>query len=133
MGYNENLYKSAVAGDKSSFKELEFNAGSGDTEAQYYLALCYAERKGGQADYEYWMKKAADNGYEAAKVSLPNSLIEETTSNDSRKEGMGKTLEGFLWIGGGLLLTIVTGGAYIFYGAVLYGLYLVVIYPFLKK
>ena len=53
----------ALQGNKKAFKELYSYAGSGNAEAQYYLALYYKEAKGSGADYAYWMKKANDNGY----------------------------------------------------------------------
>ena len=135
MGYIENLYKGAVSGDKSSFKELEYNAGAGDAEAQFYLAQYYADKKGGKnSNYEYWVKKAADNGYVSAKQILDDSVEKETVeSTASQGEDGNKNLEGFLWIAGGLLLTVVTGGTYIFYGAVVYGLYLIFARPLFNK
>ena len=62
----------ALQGNKKAFKELYSYAGSGNAEAQYYLALYYKEAKGsGQdSDYAYWMKKAKDNGDAAAEKAL---------------------------------------------------------------
>lgn len=49
--------------------------------------------------------------------------IKEAKSEAANKE----LLYGFLWAAGGALLTIITDGTFIFYGAVLYGLYLIVV------
>ncbi|MDE5782761.1 MAG: hypothetical protein K2H97_00350 [Prevotella sp.] len=55
-------------------------------------------------------------------VNNIKNQIKEAKSEAANKE----FLYGFLWAAGGVLLTILTGGAFIFYGAVLYGLYLLV-------
>ena len=62
MKYNERLLHEALDGNKDSFKELKFNAGAGDAEAQYYFAQYYAKVNDG--DFRYWIKKAiVDNKY----------------------------------------------------------------------
>jgi uncharacterized membrane protein YhaH (DUF805 family) len=62
MGYNERLLHEALQGNKDSFKELKFNAGAGDAEAQYYFAQYYA--KVSDDDFRYWIRKAIiDNKY----------------------------------------------------------------------
>ena len=63
MNSYEKLMQEASKGDKNAFKDLYSYAGSGNAEAQYYLALYYKESKGSGDDYAYWMKKANDNGY----------------------------------------------------------------------
>lgn len=57
--------QNASQGDKKAFKELYSYAGSGNAEAQYYLALYYkkVEGCGEDSNYSYWMKKAKDNGF----------------------------------------------------------------------
>ena len=42
MGYNERLMTESLKGDEDSLDELKYNAGSGDCEAQYFLAMYYA-------------------------------------------------------------------------------------------
>ena len=66
----------ALEGKKGAFNDLYSCAGSGSAEAQYYLALYYKEVKGvgPDSDYAYWMKKAKDNGDDAAEEAL-ESLI----------------------------------------------------------
>ena len=74
----------ASQGNKKAFKELYSYAGSGNAEAQYYLALYYKETKGTAADsdYAYWMNKSKDNGYVAAQ----NSAIPEPTTEKKEQE-----------------------------------------------
>ena len=82
MNSYEQLMQAASQGDKKAFKDLYSYAGSGNAEAQYYLALYYKEAKGNEADYAYWMKKAKDNGYEAA----PNCAIPEPTNDEAEQK-----------------------------------------------
>jgi TPR repeat protein len=75
----EQLMLDALEGKKGAFNDLYSYAGSGNAEAQYYLALYYKEAKGSEADYAYWMNKSKDNGYVAAQSSpIPESKPEET-------------------------------------------------------
>lgn len=78
----EQLMHEASKGKKEAFKELYYYAGSGNAEAQYYLALYYKEVKGSgpDSDYAYWMNKSKDNGYVAAK----NPVIEEPVIEQSK-------------------------------------------------
>ena len=46
MGYNERLMNESLKGDDDSLDELKFYAGSGDCEAQYFLAMYYARACG---------------------------------------------------------------------------------------
>ena len=79
MNNYEQLMQDASHGNKNAFKELYSNAGSGNAEAQYYLALYYKESKGSDSDYAYWMNKSKDNGYDAAQNSpIPESKPKET-------------------------------------------------------
>jgi len=79
MNNYEKLMQEASQGNKKAFKELYSYAGSGNAEAQYYLALYYKESKGSGADYAYWMNKSKDNGYVAAQNSvIPESKPKET-------------------------------------------------------
>lgn len=57
---NESLH-----GNDDSLKELKFYAGSGDCEAQYFLAMYYAKVCGHlhDPDYWYWLEKSKENGY----------------------------------------------------------------------
>ena len=52
--YYEKLLNEAMSGDKDSLKELMSNAGSGNAEAQYYLALYYGNMKDND-NYLYWI------------------------------------------------------------------------------
>lgn len=83
MSYNMRLMQDALEGKKSAYKELYSNACSGNPEAQYYLALYYLKRSGSEQDsnYVYWMKKAKDNGYDAAQ----SCAISESTSETSEE------------------------------------------------
>ena len=65
MGYNERLMNESLKGDDDSLNELKFNAGSGNCEAQYYLAMFYARACGHLHDpnYHYWLEKSKENGY----------------------------------------------------------------------
>lgn len=87
--YNERLMQEALKGSNSSYKELLSNAGSGNAEAQYYLALYYKEVKGSgpDSDYAYWMKEAKNNGFDAAK----NPVIEEPVIEEPVIEQSNKT------------------------------------------
>ena len=84
MNNYEQLMQEALQGNKKAFKELYSYAGSGNAEAQYYLALYYKETKGSGADsdYAYWMKKAKDNGYETAR----NCAIPEPTNDEAEQK-----------------------------------------------
>ena len=75
------MMQEASQGNKKAFKDLYSYAGSGNAEAQYYLALYYKETKGSGADsdYAYWMNKSKDNGYDAAQNSpIPEPTTEKT-------------------------------------------------------
>lgn len=97
MNNCEQLMQDASHGNKNAFKELYSYAGSGNAEAQYYLALYYKESKGSGADYAYWMKKAKDNGYEAAQnCAIPEPAYvesEETKDNTESNASLKKVLE----------------------------------------
>jgi len=84
MNNYEQMMQEASQGNKKAFKELYSYAGSGNAEAQYYLALYYKETKGTAADsdYAYWMNKSKDNGYVAAQ----NSAIPEPTTEKKEQE-----------------------------------------------
>lgn len=80
-------------------------------------------------DYSYGEAKSAliQQGISAddAETVINNikNQIKEAKSEAANKQ----LLYGFLWAAGGALLTIITGGTFIFYGAVLYGLYLIIV------
>ena len=125
----ERLAKEASNGNKDSFKELYDYSGAGYADAQYYLAIYY--KKNNDIDnYRYWIDKAASYGYEEAiKLNAKDNVHKEEIIRPDEKKGNRKS-EGLLWIIGGVLLTIVStavsdGGFVLFYGAILYGLYLV--------
>ena len=65
MGNNERLMTESLKGDGDSLDELKHNAGSGDCEAQYFLAMYYARVCGHLHDpnYHYWLEKSKENGY----------------------------------------------------------------------
>lgn len=98
MSNYEQLMQDALAGKKSSYNDLYSYAGSGDAEAQYYLALYYKEAKGCGADYAFWMKKAKDNGYDAAQNSpIPESTSEKSEeTEESPDEGSNASLKKLL-------------------------------------
>lgn len=117
--YNEQLLDDSLLGNKVSLKELEANAGSGNAEAQYYLAEYYSAMKD-ENSYAYWMEKAANNGYEAA---LEKKIAVDNDASNEMEEDNSHIVEGLVWIVAGVLLTALTSGMYLFYGVVLYGLY----------
>ena len=90
MNNYEQLMQEASQGNKKAFKELYSYAGSGNAEAQYYLALYYKKAKGsGQdSDYAYWMKKAKDNSYVPQSGSI--TIVEE----EYRQESVSESEEG---------------------------------------
>ena len=55
----------SLKGDEDSLDELKYNTGSGDCEAQYFLAMYYARVCGHLHDpnYHYWLEKSKENGY----------------------------------------------------------------------
>lgn len=58
MEYFEKLVSESIYGNDDSFAELRFEAGAGNTEAQYYLALFYKKTGGNHdPDYLYWNEK----------------------------------------------------------------------------
>lgn len=67
----------ALESKKSAFNELSSYAGSGNAEAQYYLALYYAKKNGSEqdGDCQYWMKKAKENGYVLQSGNI--TIVEE--------------------------------------------------------
>jgi uncharacterized membrane protein YhaH (DUF805 family) len=93
MNSYEQMMQEASQGNKKAFKELYSYAGSGNAEAQYYLALYY-KGVGQDSDYTYWMGKAKDNGYDAAQ----NSVIPEATdeTKEEKEEGSNNALKKLL-------------------------------------
>ena len=97
MNNYEKLMQAASQGDKKAFKDLYSYAGSGNAEAQYYLALYYKETKGSGADsdYAYWMNKSKDNGYVAAQNSvIPKETLEAI--EEKGEEGSNNVLKKLL-------------------------------------
>lgn len=94
MGNYEKLMLEASKGNESALKELYSYAGSGISEAQYYLALYYKAVKGcaPDSDYAYWINKAKDNGYEAAMAepaadnSEKTEVLSEVVDSSSQSE-----------------------------------------------
>ena len=90
-----------------------------------------------QQVYDYAADLIVNKGlsYSDAKRSLINQGIDpegaETVVNnieqqidEAKHDAAGKDIMwGLIWAGGGLLLTFITGGQYIFWGAVVYGGY----------
>lgn len=107
MSNYEQLMQEAINGNKSAYKDLYSNAGSGNAEAQYYLAIYYKEVKGcgPDSDYAYWMKKAKDNGYDAAQsCTIPKpAYVESEGKKDNTDEdsnaSLKKVLERFSFTG----------------------------------
>ena len=103
MNNYEQLMQEASQGNKKAFKELYSYAGSGNAEAQYYLALYYKETKGSGADsdYAYWMNKAKDNGYAAAQnCVIPEATLETTEEKeDGANNALKKLLMMFSFMG----------------------------------
>ena len=103
MNNYEQLMQEASQGNKKAFKELYSYAGSGNAEAQYYLALYYKEKKGvgPDSDYAYWMNKSKDNGYVAAQNSvIPEATLETTEEKeDGSNNALKKLLMMFSFMG----------------------------------
>ncbi len=103
----EQLMLDALEGKKGAFNDLYSCAGSGSAEAQYYLALYYKEVKGvgPDSDYAYWIKKAKDNGCDAAQsCAIPEPAYvesEETkdNTNEDSNASLKKVLERFSFTG----------------------------------
>lgn len=93
MNNYEQLMQEASQGNKKAFKELYSYAGSGNAEAQYYLALYY-KGSGADSDYAYWMNKSKDNGYVAAQNSAISEATFETT--EEKEEGSNNALKKLL-------------------------------------
>lgn len=97
MDNYEHLMHEALEGKKSAFKDLYSYAGSGNAEAQYYLAIYYAKKNGSEQDEDcqYWMKKAAENGYDAAKNNIkPDMAFEKSEETEGRPdEGSNASLK----------------------------------------
>ena len=87
MSNYEQLMQDALEGKKSAYKDLYSYAGSGNAEAQYYLALYYAKKNGSEQDGDcpYWMKKAKENGY--APLSGSITIVEEEKQEVVSEEG----------------------------------------------
>jgi uncharacterized membrane protein YhaH (DUF805 family) len=100
MNNYEQLMQEASQGNKKAFKELYSYAGSGNAEAQYYLALYYKDT-GADSDYAYWMGKAKDNGYVAAQNSvIPEATLETTEEKeDGSNNALKKLLMMFSFMG----------------------------------
>lgn len=97
MSNYEQLMQDALEGKKSAYNDLYSYAGSGNAEAQYYLALYYAKKNGSEQDEEcrYWMKKAKDNGFDAADNNIiPDSAYEK--SEEAEDEGSNASLKKLL-------------------------------------
>lgn len=87
MKYNERLLHEALEGNKDSFKELKFNAGAGDAEAQYYYAQYYA--KVSDEDFRYWIRKAiVENKYFQKQEDM---LYEKAPQDKGDSAGMSFT------------------------------------------
>jgi uncharacterized membrane protein YhaH (DUF805 family) len=107
MSTYEQLMQEALQDNKKAYKELYSYAGSGHAEAQYYLALYYKEVKGfgPDSDYAYWIKKAKDNGYDAAQsCTIPEpAYVESKETKDNTDEdsnaSLKKVLERFSFTG----------------------------------
>ena len=79
----------ALHGCKGSFKDLYSYSGAGNAEAQYYLALYYAKANGSEhdPDYQYWMEKAAKNGYVPGVGVVHNLTDEQLAAIEDMKAG----------------------------------------------
>lgn len=51
--------------------------------------------------------------------------LEEQEQEAKQKASSKEVLYGLLWLAGGIALTAITSGAYLFYGAILWGLWLI--------
>lgn len=99
MGYNERLLNEALQGNKDSFKELKFNAGSGNAEAQFFFAQYYAKTRGGlrDEDYLYWMRKSKNNGFDPANVrNIEDSSTKEVIKTKKEDTETENIFKGFL-------------------------------------
>lgn len=102
MEYNERLMSDALQGSKDALKELKSNAGAGSAEAQYYLAMYHAKVSGGEhdPDYQYWMKKAIDNGYETGIIRT--ELVDSWHVSNEKKKSVSSYRKHNIWFYFGL-------------------------------
>ena len=95
MTNNEKLRNEAICGEKSSLKDLMYNAGSGDAEAQFCLAQYYTTRKNcDDSLFFYWMKKSADNGFMDARTFLGLPAEKRKDSIELSSEAMSFLIRG---------------------------------------
>lgn len=80
-------------------------------------------------DYSYNEAKSAliQQGISAEDAETVINNIKNQIKEAKSEAANKQLLYGFLWAAGGALLTIITGSTFIFYGAVLYGLYLIIV------
>ena len=119
MDYNDRLLNECLQGNMDSLMELKYNADAYNPNSQYYLAQYYLEKGCTESnnDYTYRIGKAVRNGYNPDNIYIKGMEIKT-----KKTEISDCTIEGFIWIIGGLLLAVATGGNLIFSGAIVYGL-----------
>lgn len=85
MKRHEQIIEDALRGNKAALKELEFYAGSGDAEAQYFLSQYYLKISGNDMDedYLYWLRKSQENGYVAAEYKCQEQDYSDKTDENS--------------------------------------------------
>lgn len=79
-------------------------------------------------DYENTKQLLTEQGLQESDAEVVISNIREKvqeTQVEKEESGNKRCLYGLLWALGGAFLTFVSEGTYIFYGAIIYGLYLI--------
>lgn len=76
--------------------------------------------------YDDAKKALVEQGLNAADAETVVENIKGQIKEAKSEAANKALLYGFLWAAGGLILTLITNGAFIFYGAVIYGIILIV-------
>lgn len=120
-----NIMTQALQGDNSAFKKLEYLAGSGNVEAQYYLALYYEQSLNvplkDNPNYIWWIEKAANQDFLDAKARFlavqglqseqtadGKTMIEEGHKEDTKKGSHTGAIIG-IFISIGLIIAGLSG------------------------
>lgn len=90
----------ALQGNKDALKELDFNAGAGSPEAQYYFALYYKNKYNeNDANYLYWLNKSRSYGYSPA-LEVKTEIEKGSNKHDKADETKAKVNYSFWFVMG---------------------------------
>lgn len=104
----------------------EADSNQNDIESYVDAVYSYAANLIVNLDYSYNEAKNSliNKGLRVEDADIVIDNIKRQIKEQKRKVANKEFLYGILWAGGGVLLTLITNGTFIFYGAVLYGIYL---------